>query len=52
LNSGYETVDGGATWTPVDLGRACNKIRIYVNEAGKQFGYAIGVSVLKLAVDK
>jgi photosystem II stability/assembly factor-like uncharacterized protein/pimeloyl-ACP methyl ester carboxylesterase len=51
VNSGYETVDGGATWTPIDLGRACNKIRIYVNEAGKQFGFAIGVSVLKLAVN-
>ena len=49
VNSGYETQDGGNTWTPIDLGRACNKIRIYRNSQGKVYGYAIGVSVFKLA---
>ncbi|GAB2483521.1 WD40/YVTN/BNR-like repeat-containing protein [Algoriphagus taiwanensis] len=50
IQSGYETKDGGKTWLPVDMGRACNKIRIY--KSGQQtFGYAIGVDVLKLVLD-
>jgi len=48
VNSGFETKDGGLTWSRIDLGRACNKIRIY-SENGKKFGYAIGVDVMKLA---
>jgi len=48
MNSGYETKDGGTTWTKIDLGRACNKIRIYKDEKGKTYGYAIGVNVFKL----
>ncbi|MFN8697734.1 MAG: hypothetical protein ACK500_08365 [Flavobacteriales bacterium] len=47
MTSGYETTDGGKNWKPVDLGRACNKIRIYRNEQGRQYGYAIGVEVFK-----
>ncbi|MCZ8091104.1 YCF48-related protein [Flavobacterium sp.] len=47
MNSGFETKDGGQTWTKIDLGRACNKIRIYKNAEGKTYGYAIGVSVFK-----
>jgi len=47
MNSGYETQDGGRTWQAIDLGRACNKIRIYRNQ-NKIFGYAIGVDVFKL----
>jgi photosystem II stability/assembly factor-like uncharacterized protein/dienelactone hydrolase len=47
MNSGYETKDGGLTWTPINLGMACNKIRIYKNANGKVYGYAIGVDVLK-----
>ena len=47
MNSGYETKDGGKTWEKTDLGTACNKIRIYRNAAGKFYGYAIGVDVLK-----
>ena len=47
ISSGYETKDGGATWRPIDLGQACNKIRIYRTEAGQVYGYAIGVSVYK-----
>lgn len=47
MNSGYETKDGGKTWTPTDLGRACNKIRIYKDANGKVYGYAIGVDVMK-----
>lgn len=48
MNSGYETKDGGLTWQKIDLGRACNKIRIYKAEKGKVFGYAIGVNLFKL----
>jgi photosystem II stability/assembly factor-like uncharacterized protein/pimeloyl-ACP methyl ester carboxylesterase len=47
MNSGYETRDGGKSWSPVNLGRACNKIRIYKTSDGKTYGYAIGVDVLK-----
>ena len=48
-NTGYETTDGGKTWTKAELGRACNKIRIYTTPDGKTYGYAIGVDVLKLS---
>jgi photosystem II stability/assembly factor-like uncharacterized protein len=50
-NGGYETRDGGATWTFVDMGRAVNKVRI-VQAPGTQMGfvaYAIGVDVRKFA---
>lgn len=47
MGSGFETKDGGQTWSKLDLGRACNKIRIYQN--GKQkYGYAVGVNVFKM----
>lgn len=48
MNSGYETKDGGLTWAPVNLGKACNKIRIYKDANGEIYGYAIGVDVFKL----
>jgi photosystem II stability/assembly factor-like uncharacterized protein len=47
MNSGYETKDGGLTWLPVNLGMACNKIRIYKDANGKIYGFAIGVDVMK-----
>jgi photosystem II stability/assembly factor-like uncharacterized protein len=47
MSTGYETKDGGTTWTKVDLGTACNKIRFY-KEGNQTYGYAIGVHVLKL----
>ena len=47
MNSGYETKDGGSTWRKIDLGRACNKIRIYHDANGQVYGYAIGVDVMK-----
>jgi hypothetical protein len=31
----------------VNLEMACNKIRIYKDDNGKTYGYAIGVDVLK-----
>lgn len=48
MNSGYKTLDGGLSWSKIDLGRACNKIRIYKNDKGEIYGYAIGVDVFKL----
>jgi len=50
MTGGWETKDGGRTWSPTDLGRACNKIRIY-RESGRVYGYAIGVDVFKLKID-
>ena len=50
MNSGYATTDGGLTWQPIDLGKACNKIRIYTNTSGQTYGYSIGVDVFKLGV--
>ena len=47
MNSGFETKDGGLTWKPINLGMACNKIRIYNAVNGKIYGYAIGVDVYK-----
>jgi photosystem II stability/assembly factor-like uncharacterized protein/dienelactone hydrolase len=47
MNTGFETKDGGLTWTTVNLGMACNKIRIYKDANGKIYGYAIGVDVFK-----
>lgn len=48
VSTGYQTADGGATWTKTDLGRACNKIRIVTAPDGRVYGYAIGVNVFKL----
>jgi len=49
--TGVETRDGGATWTPVAMGRAVNKIRL-VGDATSFAGYAIGVDVYKLQPKK
>jgi len=51
MNTGYQTKDGGKSWTKIDLGRACNKFRIVKMPNGHIYGYAIGVSVFKLSVD-
>ena len=34
MNTGYETRDGGRTWTTINLGMACNKIRILKKSDG------------------
>jgi photosystem II stability/assembly factor-like uncharacterized protein len=47
--TGFETRDGGATWKPVNLGRAVNKIRLLPDGDGF-VGYAIGVEVFKLGL--
>ncbi len=48
MNSGYQTKNGGKHWTKIDLGKACNKIRIIKLPNGQVYGYAIGVNVFKL----
>jgi len=48
MTSGFETKDGGHTWKAIDLGRACNKIKIYRDDPKNIFGYAIGVNVYKM----
>ncbi len=47
MNSGYETTDGGKNWTKINLGRACNKIRIYRRADNSIYGYLIGVNIFK-----
>jgi len=51
MNSGYKTLDGGLSWEKIDLGKACNKIRIYKTPEGKTYGYSIGVNVFRLTID-
>ena len=49
LKGGYRTLDGGANWTFVEMGRAVNKIRVM--PTAKDFvGFAIGVEVRKIAI--
>jgi photosystem II stability/assembly factor-like uncharacterized protein len=45
--TGFQTLDGGKHWTPVDMGRAANKIRVLPTDTGF-VAYAIGVEVRKL----
>lgn len=45
---GFETRDGGQTWSKVEMGRAVNKIRILRDAQGRlQAAYAIGVELWK-----
>lgn len=44
--SGFQTVDGDKSWTPVEMGRAVNKIRVLPTDSGF-VAYAIGVDVYK-----
>jgi photosystem II stability/assembly factor-like uncharacterized protein len=42
---GYETRDGGRTWTPVVMGEAVNKVRVVTGSDGRRKAMAIGVNV-------
>lgn len=44
---GFQTTDGGATWTKASFGNAVNKIRLVRGEGGTT-AYAIGVDLHKL----
>lgn len=47
MTQAYETYDGGKSWNPINMGKACNKIRIYRDEKGV-YGHSIGVGAFKL----
>lgn len=49
--TGFETRDGGASWSRVEMGRAVNKIRV-VRGARESVAYAIGVDVYKFAAPR
>lgn len=51
MNSGFETRDGGATWTKINIGRASNKIRIYPFNNKLQL-YSIGMQVFHATIEK
>lgn len=52
MNQGFKTTNGGQKWSPTDLGAACNKIKIYKNTYSDIYGFAIGLDVFKLKVQK
>jgi photosystem II stability/assembly factor-like uncharacterized protein len=43
--TGMQTRDGGLTWTPVEMGRAVNKIRVVRADDGRRAIYAIGAEL-------
>jgi photosystem II stability/assembly factor-like uncharacterized protein len=47
--TGFETRDGGASWLPIEMGRAVNKIRI-VRQGAVTRAFAIGVNVHRLDI--
>jgi photosystem II stability/assembly factor-like uncharacterized protein len=49
MPGGFQTTDGGKSWTPADLGKATNKIRLLKTPDGGAVGYA-GLDVYKLVV--
>jgi photosystem II stability/assembly factor-like uncharacterized protein len=48
---GLETRDGGASWSPVEMGRAVNKIRFVGSGAGRR-AFAIGSDVYRLPLGR
>jgi photosystem II stability/assembly factor-like uncharacterized protein len=47
-NNGYETLDGGLTWTSKDIGQYANKMSIVSNTDGSKTCYAVGLNVYKM----
>lgn len=45
---GYETRDGGSTWTPSRMGASVNKFSFVARSDGGTIGYAVGQDVRKL----
>ena len=50
-NNGFETKDGGLTWTSVNLGQYANKFSIVKNADGTKNCYAVGLNVFKMDVN-
>jgi photosystem II stability/assembly factor-like uncharacterized protein len=48
--TGFETKDGGKSWSRVEFGKAVNKIRIVPKSGGGKAVYAIGVDLHRLDV--
>ena len=46
---GYQTIDGGATWSPVKFGNAVNKIRLLKTPSGTE-AFAIGTQVARASI--
>ena len=49
---GYETRDGGSTWTPSNMGASVNKFSFVVQADGSTTGYAIGQDVRRLELPR
>ena len=45
---GFATEDGGATWRPVQMGNAVNKVRVVAGSGGAHAVFAIGVELHRL----
>ena len=48
-NSGYQTINGGLTWSSVNLGQYANKFTIVKNRDGSSTAYAIGLRLFKMS---
>lgn len=51
-NGGYETQDGGASWTARNIGGFVNKIRLLPSASGGTVGYAIGQRIYKMTSEE
>lgn len=47
-NTGYQTLNGGLTWTSVNLGQYVNKFSIVKNRDGSSTAYALGLRLYKM----
>ncbi|HEU4496982.1 MAG TPA: T9SS type A sorting domain-containing protein [Flavobacterium sp.] len=50
-NGGYETLDGGLTWTPKNIGDYANKFSVINNPDGTKTAFAIGLNIYKLTAN-
>jgi hypothetical protein len=47
-NTGYQTINGGQTWTNKNIGQYANKFSIVKNPDGSNTAYAIGLRIFKM----
>ena len=48
-NTGYQTLNGGQTWTNKNIGQYANKFSIVKNPDGSNTAYAIGLRIFKMS---
>ncbi len=48
-NTGYQTLNGGQTWTNKNIGQYANKFSIVKNSDGSQTAFAIGLRIFKMS---